>query len=371
MSSLKIRVILVHYFTPDLLFKCMESIASTTKDSPHSVSVTIVDNGSIVADRAHIDALPATIIRPGLNLGYAAAINRALTNDIASVYVVMNPDMEITGDCIALLATAAVQCEGVAGPRLYLDSAMNFMLPPTEHRSIFSELLRIFARRGGFWERLARRQWRRYARQYLATDRPFTAYDLSGAMLALSAAAMQRVGPFDEGYKLYYEETDWLKRAERAGVTSLHIPMARAVHFYNKSAQSEPRAREWFNESRRRFRRKQYGALPSRVLDLLDERVRPRGRPEKLAGKPVKEIARSLGTEDECWVEIAASPMGFPAASCRCSLQALPARRLQAADLAASLGGDCRITITDRHGNELSAAYPVNGSNCDHPHDLL
>jgi GT2 family glycosyltransferase len=113
---MKLCLVLVHYFTPDLLQSCVKSILETTRSFDGELQIVIVDNGSETSDHAMIDALPAVIIRPGENLGYAAAINRAAAAREADVYVFMNPDITVSEGCVRRLAAVAYEPGGVSGP---------------------------------------------------------------------------------------------------------------------------------------------------------------------------------------------------------------------------------------------------------------
>ena len=54
-----------------------------------------------------------------------------------------------------------------------------------------------------------------------------TCYELTGACLAVTRDGWRRVGRFDEGFRLYYEETEWLLRARSRGVRAVLAPAAR------------------------------------------------------------------------------------------------------------------------------------------------
>ena len=63
----------------------------------------------------------------------------------------------------------------------------------------------------------------------------------------------------DEGYFLYFEETDFTVRAKRAGWTCWHVPASRVVHLVGQSSgvtirgeRPQRRPAYWF-ESRRRY----------------------------------------------------------------------------------------------------------------------
>jgi hypothetical protein len=100
--------------------------------------------------------------------------------------------------------------------------------------------------------------------------------------VAVSRATLERVGPFDEGYPLYYEENDWQRRLRAIGGALLRVGAARVVHAYNRSARLEPRAAAWFTASERRYFTTYFGARGAAALDALASGAAP-PVPEPLA----------------------------------------------------------------------------------------
>jgi GT2 family glycosyltransferase len=79
--------------------------------------------------------------------------------------------------------------------------------------------------------------------------------------------ALDQVGFLDEGYFLFFEETDWCYRMKRAGWKIFHVPQAEVYHFQGKSAQTDKmRARVEFFRSRYHFFKKNRGSLQHGVL---------------------------------------------------------------------------------------------------------
>jgi N-acetylglucosaminyl-diphospho-decaprenol L-rhamnosyltransferase len=56
-----------------------------------------------------------------------------------------------------------------------------------------------------------------------------------GACLLVRRAAVDEVGPLDEGYFLFSEEVDWMYRFRQAGWTVLFFPGAEAFHVLGAS----------------------------------------------------------------------------------------------------------------------------------------
>jgi GT2 family glycosyltransferase len=83
---------------------------------------------------------------------------------------------------------------------------------------------------------------------------------LSGACILTPRAVVERVGRFDPGYFLYYEDADWCRRVRRAGYSLAYVPEAEIIHYYNQSAKADPgEAQRHAIESQERFVDAYYG----------------------------------------------------------------------------------------------------------------
>jgi GT2 family glycosyltransferase len=98
---------------------------------------------------------------------------------------------------------------------------------------------------------------------------------VSGAHMMVRPGVFEDIGLMDEGYFLYYEETDFTLRARRAGWLCWHVPQSRIVHLVGQSSgvstrKSEVRRRPpfWF-ESRRRYFVLNHGVSYAAVVDVL------------------------------------------------------------------------------------------------------
>jgi hypothetical protein len=184
-----------------------------------------------------------------------------------------------------------------------------------EERSRGWELLSLLARRFETCAVRARRRWRRDARRHWLATGSISSTRLSGAALAIARAAWTRVGPFDEVFRLYFEETDWLLRLDAANLSARQVASAEAVHGFAHSTRGEPQATRWFDESARLFSERHHGRaftrLHARFARALDASRRPAlppsWREETLRG--------ALGSAVETlWLELSPNPAGFPAA---------------------------------------------------------
>lgn len=320
---MRLALILVHYHTPELAAEAVEALRADVTDAEW----LLVDNGSDAAGRALLESLPVRRIDPGTNLGYAGGVNLGVARSTAEAVVLMNPDVLVLPGCIPALLDRLEAGAAVAGPAFWWDRGRRMLLPPAEERGRWAELVR------------SRSRWRRHARRHWEARAPIPSWSLSGSLLAVRRDAWERVGPFDEGFRLFFEETDWLLRAKRLGLRSEYVPGAEAIHLYNRSAAQEPRSRQWFEESARRFRRLHYGSGFSWLLERMPERPAPE--------LPVLE---EVPVEPGVWVEVSPNPEGFPAAAERISAPGL--WRLPE-EIAGRLEGSWVAQVTDGEGREL------------------
>jgi GT2 family glycosyltransferase len=308
---MRLAVVLVHYHTPDLAAAAVEALRADLAGTALDVDWLLVDNGSDAAERDRLAALPVRRIDPGRNLGYAGGVNRGVLETAAELILLMNPDVLVLPGCVPALLDRLRGGAAVAGPAFFWDQGRRLLLPPAERRSRRDEIRALLAGRSAPWAARARRRWRCHARRHWQARAPLPSHSLSGSLLALSRPAWEAVGPFDEGYRLFFEETDWLLRAAGRGVASWYVPGAEAVHLYNQSAAGEPRAKGWFEESARRFRRRHYGSWFTGALEALDRRL-PRPPAPPLPSVPPGGIdLAGLAAPFPLWVEVS-QPRGVP-----------------------------------------------------------
>lgn len=352
---MRLAIVLVHYHTPALAAAAVAALRRDVEaaglDPETEVEWLLVDNGSDEAGRALLESLPIQRVDPGRNLGYAGGVNLGVARSSAGRILLMNPDVLVLPGCVSALLAALDAGAGVAGPQSFWDAERRLLLPPAEPRSRRDEAAAVLAGRGPWAAERARRRWRRHARRHWLAGRPFPSWTLSGSLLALRREVWERVGPFDEGFPLFFEETDWLLRVHRQGVLTWYVPAAEAVHLHGQSAVAEPRSRQWFEESARRFRERWYGVWFADLLETLDRRL-----PRRTASR---EEAPSVGLDLSgfpfpLWIELSPNPTGFPAAAERLTAPVPGGWHLPAEVVERIAGSEWFVQIVDDDGRELA-----------------
>jgi N-acetylglucosaminyl-diphospho-decaprenol L-rhamnosyltransferase len=105
-------------------------------------------------------------------------------------------------------------------------------------------------------------------------DQPVRIDWVGGAAFMIRKEVIDAIGLLDEGYFVYYEETDYCLRARRAGWESWYVPQSRIIHLEgqctgvsDKTKRPKRRPRYWF-ESRRRYFELNHGRLHAFAIDV-------------------------------------------------------------------------------------------------------
>jgi GT2 family glycosyltransferase len=213
----KLSLIVVTHYSTAVLPACVESFRSRARSAA-------VDTEVVVVEQSEDDREVETVGRAGVdrvitppNRGYAAGLNAGAEAATGSVLLLANPDIEFLDDAVAALLSSLEQGFDVVGPRLVWDDAGRVLLPIPDDPAPRAELRRTVRRRWqGLWARGVSRSVAESWRVWSAHG-PVEVPCLRGPLLALKRPTYDRLGPLDEGYFLFYEETDWLWRARRRG----------------------------------------------------------------------------------------------------------------------------------------------------------
>ncbi len=257
-------LLVVNYRSANL---AIDAIRSARESTSGPLQVVIVDNSVDDAQaeslRPHCDVL---IVSPA-NVGYAAAINAGRAKCAGPVMIVSNPDVLFRANAVDTLAAALDdQRVAVAGPALYWDDRDEWILPPSDAQTLIEKIDEAIASRWHAWFawRDRRRVRRRLAFWSLREATPMLA--ISGAVMAISLREFDEAGGFDERFRLYFEETDFLRRVSARGKRILYLPAARCRHLYNQSAGRSPEAAALYAASEAAYFEKWYGRVPAKAV---------------------------------------------------------------------------------------------------------
>ncbi len=198
-------------------------------DSVRGEEVIVVDNGSSDGSVEVVrEAMPEAIVVEQGNVGLAAGWNRGMEEATGRYFLILNSDAWLAeGALRRLVAFADEHPEAaIVGPRLLNPDG-------TLQRSVrgFPTLWRL-ATEYLFLRKLAPRS--RALNAFYAAgfehDEVREADFLMGACMLVRREAVEQVGPLDDAFFLFSEETDWAYRFRQAGWKVLFFPGAECVH---------------------------------------------------------------------------------------------------------------------------------------------
>jgi GT2 family glycosyltransferase len=271
-------------------YECRElalgSLSALARDGIlDAAEVVVVDSGSHDGTAAAVcSRFPQVRVLPQVdNVGFGRGCNLGTSVTGAERILFLNPDAVVSLDSIRQLLDHLDAYPGVAavGPEIVDPDGA---LAPSGQRfpSLTIEL----------------------ARQWMPLVAPLGLLDptppppssagkvdwISGACMLVRRSAWEDIGPFDERFFLYYEETDWCRRARSRGWEVHYVPSARAVHLGGGSAvasgesDASRQVPRHFVTSRRRYFHKHHGRLAASAVEGIHwlRRQARRARPGRL-----------------------------------------------------------------------------------------
>lgn len=225
----EVAVVIVSYRCRDDVLRCVGSVTDTVPDQRYEV--VVVDNdsrdGTPEALRANGGV---TVIETGENAGFARAANIGIAATRAPYVLLLNPDAVVEPGALDTLVAFAGSHEraGVVAPRLVHPGGADQLTA----RAFPTPAAALFGRRSPLTRAFPRNPW---SRRFLvgathAGDEPFRVGWVSGACMLVPRTCIDRVGPLDEGFFLFWEDADWCRRITDAGFEVWCVPKARVVH---------------------------------------------------------------------------------------------------------------------------------------------
>jgi len=282
-APVRVAIVIVNYRTPELVKGCLDSLVGEAGAGADGNDMEIrafvgdaqSGDGSVETINAHIAARGygdwALCYDIGKNGGFAYGNNAIVAEHVAPdpsfTHVhFLNPDTYIHPGAVRALADflSAHPRAGVAGSRLEdpdgTPRAYGFRFP-TPWREFFRGarfgLLDRLVPGAGIkiegLEETARVDW------------------VTGASFMMPRAVLEAVGPMDDGFFLYFEETEQQARVQDAGYEVWHVADSRVVHLAGQStgvrsgdAEIKRLSPVWLT-SRARFMRLRFGGLRAAI----------------------------------------------------------------------------------------------------------
>lgn len=240
----RVCVVVVSHQSASTLDDCLARL----RDAEGIGAIRVVDNGSsdgslqMIQRQASADARVRFIANPD-NPGFAIACNqgaRDAASDTALPWLAfVNPDCLVERDTLARLLALAVAHphDIVLGADLVDEGGIRDPAARRRHPDFAAMLAGAWRVPGGGAQSMAIDPDDALALQ------PVEA--ISGALMLMPRGLFQRLGGFDEGYRLHAEDLDLCRRAEHAGAAIAVANQVRVVHVRGVSSRARPLFVEW------------------------------------------------------------------------------------------------------------------------------
>lgn len=299
-KSDRLLISIVAWKGADLTIDCLRSIEPEL-DSVPGTRVIVVDNASPDGSADRVAAAIAenhwgswaTLIRAPRNGGFAAGNNIAIREMLgeaqpAEFCLLLNPDTLVRPGALRILLDFLI-----AHPKVGIAGGRSEDRDATPQMCCFRFPNAVNEWLGYLGIGVLDRLFHRHLTRVGIPEQPREVDWVSGAFMLIRKAVIDDIGLMDETYFLYFEETDYTRRARLAGWGCWHVPQARIVHLVGQSSgvtvRGQPRKRVpryWF-ESRRRYFATHHGRLYAAAADLGVILCYPVGRLlDVLRGKP-------------------------------------------------------------------------------------
>ncbi len=267
----RVSVIVVNFNAGDLLAVCVGAALGSDVPAEVIVSDNGSTDGSLSKVRERFGANPRlTLVENGENLGFSAGNNLVLDRASAPYLLFLNPDCMVQRDTLGhLLAFMdATPDAGMAGCVIRNPDGSEQTASRRQIPDPWVGLVRFL-----HLDRLSPKLTREKRLNLLdepLPERPVQVAAVSGSFMLVRRAALEAIGPLDEGYFLHCEDLDWFARFARSKWKIYFVPNIEVVHHLGVCSKARPVRVEWHKHRGmvRFFRKFQAGGypLPFRLL---------------------------------------------------------------------------------------------------------
>lgn len=280
MSEVDVLVVIVSWKSAELAIDCLRSVERERAERHLTLGCVVVDNasGDAPAIAAAVEANGwsgwVTVLTAERNGGFAYGNNVGMREGLGRWkprYVhLLNPDTVLRAEAIgALTGFLDAHAEvGIAGGIFENEDASLWSIAFR-----FPNVVAEFAQgiELGLFERIFRK-----SRMAMEMGHDAAPVDwVSGASMMVRRSVINEIGGLDEGFFLYFEETEFCHRAKQAGHAVWYVPQSRVMHIAGQSTKVTERnvaprrlPAYWF-ESRRRYFVLTHGTAYSIAADVL------------------------------------------------------------------------------------------------------
>ena len=233
-----LSIVIVNFNTSDCLDDCLSSIQKYVRDLNFEIIVAdnaSADNSVEIVKNNYQDVI---LITNKTNIGFGAAVNKAVKIAEGKYVLVLNPDNIFISNCLPNLINimendkniGILSCKILKGT---LDN-MEHNISAYKYPNYYGEVLEAMP----FLNKLAAKFDidRQYKSEIFNNTNLIDVDWVGGNFLLVRMTLFEDIGGFDENYFMYYEEIDLCLRAKRSGWRVCYIPSENIFHEGQRSS---------------------------------------------------------------------------------------------------------------------------------------
>lgn len=292
---IEVSIIIVNYYSADLIIDCVNSIFAKTKDVVFEVIV--VDNASADDSVNKLNRSlgeKITLIQSDINLGFGKANNLGAKYAVGEYLFLLNPDTILINDAVSVLHHYLEKHPevGVAGGNLYaLDGQ-----PNPSFCTRFDEL--SAERKNASWHRIIKKKVKdkfkkkqNHITEFNYSDAPKEVAYIFGADMMMKKSTFDLIGGFDPDFFMYAEEEELTWRIAQMGYSVMSVPQAKIIHLEGGTTVTEN------SFSERQFRMRMNGTMTYYRKRYGDEGVHKFYRYRKARYHKLAQFAKFRGKQ--------------------------------------------------------------------------
>lgn len=224
-----LSIVIVSWNVKDKLRESLESINFGDLKG----EIFVVDNASNdeSAEMVRQEFPEIQLIANDSNLGFAKANNQAIRKSQGRYVLLLNPDMRAFRDTFTKLAAwmDSHPKAGIVGVKL--EDQRGGIIPHVRRFPKFLDQFVILTKLSKIFPKILD--------SYLMRDFDYgkesRVDSIRGSFFAIRREVLDKIGPLDEDYFIWFEEVDYCKKAAEAGFEVWYTPAVRCVDFVGQS----------------------------------------------------------------------------------------------------------------------------------------
>lgn len=221
---------IVTYNNISTIAKTLETIFTQTKDI--DFKLYIVDNGSSDGTPEFIEKNypQVSVIRSEKNVGFGAGHNIVINSVDSSYHAIINPDIVLKENVIKKMVDYMEENTdiGLLSPRICFPDGRDQILGKRNPRIKYLVASRLRGDEPG-------KLLREYAMLDCDLSKPVQIENATGCFMLLRTDVLKKIGGFDDGYFMYFEDADLARRVNEVS-KCVYYPNAIVNHVWGRES---------------------------------------------------------------------------------------------------------------------------------------